>query len=95
MRFANREREVEEILYPMLIARDRPSLKVMIEKASAFISSVAAPQNDDEIEYLDCAADGVFKPASLFQDYPKVLEAAIHDPAALWKMKNIQKMIGR
>lgn len=92
-RFANREREVEEILYPMLIGEDRPELKMMIEIAASFVESVTSPTDDAEKEYMGKAAKGEFDPELLFADYPDTLVAAINDPAAAWKMKNLRKLV--
>jgi hypothetical protein len=91
-RFAGRDREVEEILYPMLIAGDRPDLQTMIATAVPFIAAVTTPEDDVEQRYFAEAATGHFRPELLFTDYPETLEAAKHDPAALWKMQNIQKI---
>jgi hypothetical protein len=91
-RFAGHEREVEQILYPMLMTGERPSLQTMIASVDPFVTAVTSPKDDAERSYFADAAEGRFRPELLFADYPDVLNAAQHDPAALWKMQNIQKI---
>jgi len=91
-RFANRQRDTEEILYPTLAVGDQPDLQAMISAASAFICEVTTPQEDGEADYLSNAAKGKFQPELLFGDCPKVLQAALRDPAAFWKMQNLKSI---
>jgi predicted nucleotidyltransferase component of viral defense system len=90
-RFEGRERDVEEILYPMLAGNERPALADMIAKAKVFIDDISAPKDDDEQAFMDKAAKGEFEPDLLFGDYPNVLKAALCDPTMLWKMQNLRK----
>jgi hypothetical protein len=93
-RFANRERDVETTLYPMLTSEDRPSLEEMIEVASSFTKNATTPADDAEKEYLKRASCGDFAPELLFTDYPSTLAAARNDPVATWKMQNLRKAPG-
>jgi len=91
-RFVNRQRDMEDILYPTLVDGDKPDLQALIDIAATFISEMATPKESCEAEYLSNAAKGEFQPELLFDDYPDVLEAAQNDPAALWKMQNLRNM---
>ena len=91
-RFAGRSRDVEDILYPTLLAGDRPMLENMIETASTFINSVTRALDTEEYAFLKSASEGHFMPELLFEEHPEVLLAALKDPSALWKMQNIRKM---
>jgi hypothetical protein len=88
-RFAGRRRDVEEALYPMLLAGNHPRLEDMIEVAQGFVDRVSQPVDEAEARYLACAAKAEFIPALLFADYPFTLQAAESDPAAAWKMQNL------
>ncbi|GHU25855.1 hypothetical protein AGMMS50256_01420 [Betaproteobacteria bacterium] len=88
-RFAGRRREVEDALYPMLLAGNHPKLEDMIEVAQGFVNRVFQPVDEAEVRYLACAAKAEFAPALLFADYPSTLQAAENDPAAAWKMQNL------
>ena len=88
-RFAGRDNDVTQALHPVLAVSDRPALPPMIDVAEAFVSNVAQPTDDAEADYLERAAHADFAPDLLFADYPDTLAAAITDPAAAWKMRNL------
>lgn len=88
-RFAGRENDVAEALYPVLLPSDRPTLPAMIAGAETFVRTVAKPVDDTEADYLARAARADFAPELLFVDYPDTLAAAKADPSAAWKMRNL------
>jgi len=88
-RFADRERDVVDALYPMLRTHDRPVLADMVTTAEKFICKAGDPTDDAEAEYLERMARADFVPELLFIDYPCTLSAAKADPAAAWKMRNL------
>jgi hypothetical protein len=90
-RFAGRERELEDILYPMLKNNERPTLDELLAKVDPFIAEVTKPVDDCEVAFMENAAKAVFAPSLLFEEYPLVLEAANNDPAAKWKIQNLAK----
>ena len=90
-RFAGRDREVADALYPMLLAGDRPTLAAMIADAETFIKTVSQPTDEAEAEYWARAARADFAPELLFGSYPDTLAAARADPVAAWKMQNLTR----
>jgi hypothetical protein len=93
-RFGGKEAEVEEMLYPMLPASQRPDLQSMIDIAAMFVNGTTVPVDEVEEEFLNQAAKAQFEPTLLFKGYRDVLQAAVKDPAAAWKMLNLKKTIG-
>jgi hypothetical protein len=92
-RFANRSNDIENMLYPMLRSDDRPTLDELISTAEQYIVEVTIPTDENESEYMERAAKADFAPELLFSDYPKTLAAALTDPAAAWKMRNLTKSL--
>lgn len=91
-RFADRGRELEEQLLPMLRSgQERPLLENLIDDASRFIASYISAQNDDEAEYLERFAAGDFRPALVFPD-EAMAAAALASPEAQWKLRNLRMM---
>lgn len=88
-RFSGREAEMRSQLYPMLIPDDRPRLNDLIATAEEYLAEISTPVNQAGKEFVDLAADGEFRPDLLFSEHPDVLRAALNDPAAQWKMKNL------
>jgi predicted nucleotidyltransferase component of viral defense system len=91
-RFAGRETQVVNELYPVLQANDRPRLKDMIEKAELFVAKYVIPRDEDEKQFLECFASAIYKPKLLFAQWPEILERAKNNPSAKWKLLNLQKM---
>jgi hypothetical protein len=93
-RFKGREQLLENDLYPMLKAGDRPSLHDLIEGAEQFVSRFVVPRVSEEEEYLERFAAAEYRPDLLFYEWPSVLKAAELSPSAQWKLMNLRKMIG-
>lgn len=91
-RFADRSRELEEQLLPML-RRDEevPTIEGLIAAAHEFVSGYVLPKTDGEREYLIRFERGEFDPSLLFGDGP-ITRVAIASPEAQWKLQNIRKM---
>lgn len=91
-RFAGRDDEVASQLVPMLRKADeQPTLEQLIDEAEEFIRKRILPRTDDEAEYLRRFADGDYRPELLFPD-ENMADAARKSPAALWKLRNLNKM---
>ena len=91
-RFVGMEADIAEQLYPMLRDRDeRPSLEALIETADAFIANRVLPRTEREQEYLERFAAGDYEPSLLFNDQTMV-DAALANPQALWKLRNLRLM---
>lgn len=92
-RFADRQRDLEQQLYPMLKEADiDPTLEQLIERAELFIEDYVLPQDDAEQEFLDQFAAGSFKPELLF-GVGENAESAARSPQAAWKQINLKKML--
>lgn len=94
-RFAGRQKDVTDTLYPMLLAGEEPRLDAMIESAHAFLLCASSPVDADEAEYLDRYSVADFAPELLFADYPGTLTAAGADPTVAWKLQNLAKTLSR
>ncbi|MDR1712825.1 MAG: nucleotidyl transferase AbiEii/AbiGii toxin family protein [Coriobacteriales bacterium] len=92
-RFHAKEREVQDILYPMLRDGERPLLADMIACAEDFIAITTTPKDAAEEEFVVKAAKAQLDPSLLFDDAPSILQAALADPAAKWKMQNLAKVV--
>lgn len=91
-RFANRQKELEEELYPMLRVREvGPSLKSLMEDAAVFIAKWVTPQNESELEFFNRLACGDFKPDLIFAENDLLLRAT-KSPAVAWKLENLRRM---
>jgi hypothetical protein len=90
-RFTGREHEVATVLYPMLLAGDEPTLDELTQTAEAYLADVSRPHDDFEAQYFSRAAHADFAPDLLFAEYPETLAAALVDPAAAWKRRNLAK----
>lgn len=91
-RFAGRDNEVYSQLIPMLRkADDQPTLEQLMDEAEEFIRKRILPRADNETEYLRRFADGDYRPELLFPD-GVMADAARKNPAALWKLRNLNKM---
>lgn len=91
-KFANRSKEVESSLCPMLRADERPTLEEMIVSAKDLVARHVAPRDPDEEEYLRrLDEDSEYAPELLFEAWPEVLERARVSPAAAWKVLNLKK----
>lgn len=91
-RFADKQRELESELYPMLRAgTEKPTLGGLMNDAASFTSEWVLPQNDVEQEFLDRFASGDFAPALLFGEGDMASSASV-SPEAAWKLANLKKM---
>ena len=91
-RFADKEKELEDELYPMLrLGEAKPSLESLMDSASAFIEDWVVPQDEEERGFLRCFADGDYSPELLFGE-DAVVKTAKMSPEALWKLSNIKRM---
>ena len=91
-RFSGLETDLREQLYPMLSEReDPPSLEALIEGAEEFVREHVLPRTDAEKEYLDRFARADYAPELLF-DSAAMVDAAMSNPQALWKLRNLEKM---
>lgn len=91
-KFAGRMANIEAELYPVLNAKDRPTLEEMMREAAAYIDEHVAAKDDEEHEYLRrLDAESLYSPELLFSPWPDVLERAALSPAAAWKVKNLRK----
>lgn len=52
-RFAGRQKDVTDTLYPMLLAGEEPHLEEMIDTAQAFLVRASSPVDAEEAEYLE------------------------------------------
>lgn len=91
-KFANREQELKEQLYPMLRSFEvEPQLDLLINQADCFIEDFVLPQNENEHFYLKRFAEGYFEPSLLF-DNDEIAQAAQQSPAAQWKLLNLKRI---
>lgn len=91
-RFADRQRELEEELHPMLRAGNgKPSLDTLMESASRFVAEWVLPRDKGEREYLERLAAGDFAPTLLFGEGDIATRAEL-SPEAAWKLANLQKI---
>lgn len=91
-RFADRQRELDGQLLPMLRdADEHPTLQGLISDAEEFITRYVLPRTDAEVEYLQLFAAGDFRPGLIFSD-EAIAEAASKSPEAQWKLQNLRKM---
>jgi len=90
-RFAGREQQIRDELYPVLRINNRPGLDDLIRVAEAFVSEYVTPKDKMEKEYLEHFAKGEYKPELLFGDWPDILLAAQNSPSAKWKLLNLNK----
>ena len=91
-RFADRQRELDDQLLPMLRdADEHPTLQGLMSDAEEFITRYILPRTDAEAEYLHLLAAGDFRPSLIFSD-ETIAEAASKSPEALWKLQNLRKM---
>jgi len=91
-RFANRQDEAEQDLYPVLHASDRPGLAEMMKRARTFIDTHVMPQEEEEYEYLRLLGDrNDYEPRLLFGEWEDVARRAEASPAARWKQINLAK----
>lgn len=91
-RFAGRERDLEEQLWPMLrLDAGRPSMAELVARADAFVGDLVLPRGEVEREYLERFADGDYEPQLLFDD-DTVAQAALMSPEAQWKLRNLRQM---
>lgn len=68
-RFAGRQGELRDQLYPMLrLSVPKPTLDELMTDADGFIANWVEPQTDDEREYLERFARGDYHPELLFCD---------------------------
>lgn len=91
-RFADRQSELEDQLYPMLrSSARRPSIESLMDDAERFIADWVKPRTDSEEEYLERFAAGEYRPELVFGDEGMARAAAVN-PEALWKLENLRKM---
>lgn len=91
-RFADRQAEVERDLYPVLHAKDRPTLTEMLSSTTTFMDTHVAPREDEEYEYLRWLGEkNEYRPRLLFGEWEKVAQRAEASPAARWKHINLAK----
>ncbi|MDO4850868.1 MAG: nucleotidyl transferase AbiEii/AbiGii toxin family protein [Actinomycetota bacterium] len=91
-RFADRQREYEGQLLPMLRqGQEPPSLDALVADARAFVGDCVEPKDDAEREYLERFAVGDFQPSLLFPD-ESMAAAALVSPEAQWKLRNLKLM---
>lgn len=91
-RFADRENELRDQLFPMLKSADKPPvLQGLMSDVEAFVKRRVLPRTDEEREYLRRFAAGDYRPGLLFSD-KKMADAAAQSPAAQWKLRNLEKM---
>jgi hypothetical protein len=73
----------------MLRIGEVPEFGEMVDTAQAFLTDVATPHDDAEVEYLALLTKGEFRPGLLFDEYPDVCMAAHADPVAERKAHNL------
>ncbi|MBQ9043526.1 MAG: hypothetical protein IJ111_12030 [Eggerthellaceae bacterium] len=62
-----------------------------MEGAEEFVREHVLPRTDAEKEYLDRFARADYAPELLF-DSAAMVDAAMSNPQALWKLRNLEKM---
>lgn len=92
LRFADKQKELEDQLLPMLrLGDEEPTLEGLIGDSDAFIEKYVLPKTDSELEYLERFARGDYQPQLLFGEEP-IAQAALNSPEAQWKLTNLKKM---
>jgi hypothetical protein len=94
-RFDDRDHDVEQILWPVLPAGNRPTAEQLREAASAFVEWATTPQNVSEAEYLARLSCADYSPELLFGNDRKLLARAQSSPAMAWKIKNLKRGISK
>lgn len=89
-RFDGRERDAEEILWPVLPSSERPALAELQEAARAFIEWATTPINENESEFLSNLSQGEYLPDLLFGKHDEILRNAAASPAMAWKLQNLR-----
>jgi hypothetical protein len=91
-RFAGRERDLEEQLWPMLrLDAGRPTMDALVARADTFVRDLVLPRTDAEQDYLDRFASGDYQPQLLFDD-KAMARSALESPEAQWKLRNLRQM---
>lgn len=90
-RFADKEQELREQLYPMLRFKEQPALYVLMQDAANYIEHYVLPRTKQEEEYLQRFAAAEYRPELLFGE-SSITGAALVHPEALWKLKNLREM---
>ena len=91
-RFVGLRRDMEEQLYPMLRTTNAmPKLDDLIAGARDFVRDYVLPCDKQDCRYLDLFAEGVYRPALLFEN-EEIARAAERSPVAQWKLMNIRRM---
>ena len=82
---------VEDRLYPMLTAADRPDPNALLKEARRAASPILEEPTDPEREYVERINRGELSPEVLFPDDDGTAELLRVHPALLWKAKNARQ----
>lgn len=89
-RFASRQAEADQDLYPMLTAAERPTVEVLIARVEPLLETLGrtSPAHREYLRLL--AEEHDFRPELLFGDSAGSLEAARASPRMEWKLQNLR-----
>lgn len=87
------QQEVERLLYPLLRAEDRPTVKGMLPTVRPLLASVLEHQR--ERAFLEALAAGKYEPTLLFPNRLDIATGISRHPALLWKAQNVADYLVR
>jgi len=84
-------KQIDNLLYPLLKADDRPTAAEMLAATRPLIESVL--DHDRDAAYLAAMGEGKYLPELLFPKQPEIVERIRRHPALLWKADNVARYL--
>lgn len=93
-RFANIDEEaIQRLVYPLLMATDRPTGAQMFAVASPILEGVLDHRR--EANFLEAMAAGKYQPELLFPKDARIVGRIRNHPALLWKAENVRQYLSK
>lgn len=80
-------KQLEQLLYPLLKADDRPQPGEMLAATKPLLAAVL--DHERQHSYLAAIASGAYQPELLFPANPEIVNRIRLHPALLWKARNV------
>ena len=87
------QKELEQLLYPLLRADDRPTAEKMLSAVLPLLAAVL--DHKRETSYLEAMASGRYQPELMFPEQPEIVERIRLHPALLWKAHNVAEHLSQ
>lgn len=84
-------KQIDNLLYPLLKADDRPAAAEMLVATKPLIES--ALDHSRDAAYLAAMGEGRYQPELLFPKQPEIVERIRRHPALLWKADNVARYL--